>query len=357
MSYRFGFVIVMEKGELEAKTTLLVESIRRLPSLQTCPIFVVQPRAGELPSHTSASLLARLNSHYIYADLNKTWRHHGPMNKVYASALVEPYVEDTVETLLFLDSDLLFVTEPDGLALQGEEIAAVAPIAQQRVGKVGQLVEEPLNGYWQMIYDACGVKGSPEWFVTTTIDHRRILPYFNSGVVAVRPTAGIFRKWQENVERVAKDPRSQQYGEKSREFFFLDQTMLAGTLTAELAANQIRVMDHHFNYPLPAHNLLPSTSRVSHLEEISILHYHAAFSNLYWMDDIQVAEPLASWLLSRLPLRPKLRMNRSAILYFTSHWLSRLPGRRQHHQLIRHLPGLHKTLPTVVESQKSDQWE
>jgi hypothetical protein len=118
---------------------------------------------------------------------------------------------------------------------------------------------------------------------------------------------------------------------------------------AELSASQIRVMDHHYNYPLPAHNLLPPGIHVERLDEISILHYHAAFSNLYWMDEIQVSESMAPWLLRRLPLRPKLRMKRSAILLLTSHWLSRLPWRRQHHQLVSRLPGLYKTIPDVAK--------
>jgi hypothetical protein len=344
MKHTFGFVIVMEQGDLEAKTALLVESIRRQPALAACPVFVVQPRSGPPPAPATLATLAKHDAHFVYADLNRSWRRHGPMNKVYAAALVESFVEQTVETLVFLDSDVVVVTPPDGLALTGAEVAAAAPIAQWQVGKAGQLVGELLNPYWAMIYEVCGVRELPDWHVTTTIDRRRMLPYFNSGVVAVRPAYGIFRKWLENVERAAQDKRARQLSTDSLEFFFFDQTMLAGTLVAELTREQVRVLEHRYNYPLPAHHLLPDGVRVRRLEDVSIVHYHAAFSNLYWMDEIEIAEPLASWLRGKLPLRPRLRLTRAASLLLTSHLLSRLPLRRRHHAWVRYIPGIRKTL-------------
>jgi hypothetical protein len=346
VSVALGFVIVVEHGDLEAKTTLLVESIRRVESLNDAPIFVVQPRRGEPVSARTLALLNRHDVEYIFTNLNSTWRTHGPMNKVYASALVEPYVEDHVDTLVFLDSDVLMVAPPVNLPLREGQVAGVTPIAQQRTGKVGQPAGEPVDDYWRVIYDACGGNGVPDWSVTTTIDRQQILPYFNSGVVAVRPEFGICRTWQDNIERVAKDPRMQPFL-TGREFFFLDQTMLAGTLTAELSQQQIRIQDHVYNYPLPAHNLLPVGVRAARLDDLSIIHYHAAFSNLYWMDEIDVSDALRSWLLERLPLRPKFRMKRSAILELTSYWLSRLPGRPVHHRLVARVPRLRGTLPAT----------
>jgi hypothetical protein len=338
----FGFVIVMERGDLEAKACLLVESIRRLPALQHSLIYVVQPRAGPRPDAATLRLLERHEVEYLTADLNQTWRRHGPMNKAYASALVEPLVEQRVETLVFLDTDVLVVTEPVGLALTSEE-AAVAPIAQWRVGQIGQLVDAPLTPYWEMIYTACGAS-IPDWSITTTIDRRPMLPYFNSGVVAVRPPRGLFRQWQENAERLGRDPQAQSLAADSREFFFLDQTVWAGTIIAELKREQVRVLSHRYNYPLPAHHLLPEGERARTLEDISLVHYHALFSNLYWMDDIPVSESLASWLLRRLPLRPQFKRTRTSTLLLASHWLSRLPLRRYHHRIVRRLPGIRTTV-------------
>jgi hypothetical protein len=161
----------------------------------------------------------------------------------------------------------------------------------------------------------------------------------------VRPDRAIFRQWRENAERLSHDARGRSLPHNSPEFFFLDQTTLAGTLVAQLSREQIRIQNHRYNYPLPAHYLLPDRIRIAALEDISIVHYHALFSNLYWMDAIDISEPLVSWLLRRLPLRPRLRLTRSSALLFTSHVLSRFPLRQHHHRVISRIPGIRKTVP------------
>jgi hypothetical protein len=98
-----GFVIVVENGDLEAKITLLVESIRRLPTFSDYPIYVVQPRRGKPPSRRTLDFLANQRAVFVLNDLNRTWRHHGPMNKVYASALIESWVGRAVDTFVFLN--------------------------------------------------------------------------------------------------------------------------------------------------------------------------------------------------------------------------------------------------------------
>jgi hypothetical protein len=349
MIHKFGFVFVMEQGDLEAQTTLLVESIRRLASLRDSPIVVVQPRRGPPPSPASLSLLAENHVEFISGDFNQAWRRHGPMNKAFASALAEAELEQSVETLVFLDSDTLFVSEPDGLELTGPHVAGATPIAVWRVGRVGQLRDEPLTPYWKLLYENCGVTEIPNWHVTTTLDQRQMLPYFNSGVVATRPSYGIFRKWKANAERLALNPTAQNFHSESREFFFLDQTVLAATLVAELSQEQFRVQSHRFNYPLALHQVLPEGIRAVTLDDITIVHYHKAFWNLYWKDKIELLEPLSPWLSSRLPLRPKARWRRPSILLLTSHLLSKLPFRRQHRRILRHIPGLRRTVDFVKE--------
>ena len=94
---RLGFVIIMEQGNLEYQTLLLVESIRRLPTLQKCPLYVVQPRAGRRPSErTLRGLAQHHDALFVFGDLNRTWRHSGTMNKAYATALARKLASQRV---------------------------------------------------------------------------------------------------------------------------------------------------------------------------------------------------------------------------------------------------------------------
>jgi lipopolysaccharide biosynthesis glycosyltransferase len=345
MKQKLGFVLVVEHNDLEPKSTLLVESIRRYEALKLAPIYVVQPRTGPPPSKACLSSLAQNGAVFIFADLNREWRRHSMMNKVYASALVEELVENKVQTLVFLDSDVLVTSGPDGIELNGEEAVAVAPIAEWRLGQMGQPVDEPITQIWELVFDVCGVKWPPSWQISTMIDKRVIFPYFNSGVVAVQPTLGIFRKWRENANRLAQDERAHKIPENSRDYTFLDQTTLAGTLLAELPREKIRVLSHRYNYPLHAHNVMPEEVRAKALEDIHFVHYHGHFSNLYWMDDIQVSEPFKAWLLARIPFRPRLQLKRSNFIQLISHLASRFPFRPIHHRWMHYLPGFRRTVP------------
>jgi hypothetical protein len=119
---------------------------------------------------------------------------------------------------------------------------------------------------------------------------------------------------------------------------------LASTLLAELSQEQMCVQDHRYNYPLPAHYTLPDEARAKAFEEIRIVHYHFVFTNLYWMDDLPVSEPFASWLTDRLPLPIAPRLTRSSVLLYTAQQLSRLPFRRQHRRIVSRIPGIRKSL-------------
>lgn len=303
VTHQLGFVTIMEPGNLEYQTDLLIESIRRLPSLRACPIYAVQPRRGAAPSQRSLTIMADHDVQFIAADLNRSWRNHGPMNKVYAGAYIESLVERMVDTLVFLDSDLLFVDAVDELVLRDGEVAAAKPV-DFRV--LGQPVDQPITPYWEMIYQNCGVEEPPSWQVTTSIDRRPILPYFNDGVVAVRPTAGIFRRWRENVERLARDERARRFQPNTDPFLFLDQAMFAGTLLAQLSRDQIRLLDRRYNYTLVSRSA-PAELRINRLDEVAIVHYHKSLYSMDWMQDIDVPAPLATWLQSRLPLKRRHR--------------------------------------------------
>jgi len=345
MTGTIGFVTVVESGDLESQAVFLVESIRRLPELRDSPIYVVQPRLGRPVSQKTLRHLSALDALFVSKDLNRTWRHHGLMNKVYASAPVESWVEGELDTLVLLDTDTVVIDALDALRLSSPYSVAATPEHSWEIAeRIGQPIDTPLSPFWQMIFDNCHVNMPIDWSVRTIVDECQILPYFNSGVVAVKPERGIFRTWRENVERLATDERARRLVPGSPEFFFVEQSMLAGTVLGTVPHEEIQVLDARFNYPFPSHKLLPAGTRVAQLDDASIVHYHDKFFNLYWMDDVAVSAPLAGWLRSRLPLRPRVRRKRVSALYLSSWLLSQAPMRRRHRHLAYRVPRLRNTL-------------
>ena len=301
---RLGFIIIVEQGNLEYQTLLLVESIRRLPALQQSPIYVVQPRAGRRPTERTLRSLAQHDAAFIFGDLNRTWRRSGTMNKVYASAYVEALTEHTLDTLVFLESDTVLISPPDDLVLSGREVVAAVPIHKLNVA---QRVDSPVSPYWHMIYENCAVRRTPDWHVTTVVDQHDVLPYFNDGVIAVQPSAGIFRQWRDNAERLARDERALNMPADSEEYFFVNQALFSGTLLGQLSREQIRILDHTYNFTLVSRTSPAQHVRVSALDDVKIFHYHRALYSSDWMKEVTASEPLEAWFRSRLPLRRQRR--------------------------------------------------
>jgi lipopolysaccharide biosynthesis glycosyltransferase len=158
-----------------------------------------------------------------------------------------------------------------------------------------------------MIFENCDVTQAPDWSVTTVLDRHEVLPYFNDGVLAVTPSAGIFRRWRDNAERLAQDARALSIHPDSNQFFFLDQAIFAGTVLGQLSQEQVKILPHAYNFTLVSRESPAQHAHVSSIDEVTILHYHRAFYSLDWTHEIEISEPLAGWFRSRLPLRRQRR--------------------------------------------------
>lgn len=300
MGAPLAYMLIAEAGDLERKALLLVESIRAFGGrYREAPVWVVQPRAGGRLSARTSTRLAGLGAVFLRAELNTTWRDYPLANKPYAAALVEELLEGSIDTLALLDSDTLVLRSPDELVLRPGETVAVRPVDEMLVGAPAT---EPAGAFWEMLYDTCGVASEAAWTVTTTVDRQAIRAYFNSGLVAVRPGAGLFRRWRDNVERLAARRHDGAFLRTPQERWFLEQACFAATVLATTPRSAVRLLGVAYNYPLHKQSVLPDDARLDRLDQIAVLHYHRAFHGLSWMRGIEVGSPYAAWLRERLPL-------------------------------------------------------
>jgi hypothetical protein len=301
MAGELTFVLVAEAGDLERKAALLVDSIRTFAGpLRDCPVWVVQPRPGKGLSQEVLDRFARHDVVFVSANLNRTWRDYGLANKVHAAAFVESLVAGKTGALALVDSDMLFLRPPEQLLLDGPEAVAARPV--DGVG-VGLPSGKPVDDYWRLHFDTCGVDESRLWDLETTVDRHPVRAYFNSGLVSVRPSRGVFQRWRDNLERLAQDERVGRIPPDSPGSFFLEQASLAATVLANVPCAEVKLLDWRYNYPLRRHASLPRETRASFLDELVAVHYHKWFYNLAWTKVIPVREPVRSWLMGRLPLQ------------------------------------------------------
>jgi hypothetical protein len=158
------------------------------------------------------------------------------------------------------------------------------------------------EAYWAELYRICGVEKLG--FVQTVIDHRRIRPFFNSGLVAVRRSAGLFRRWRADFFNLTGaghvSPLTGMAG--------MDEFSLAAVLGGVI--DRVRLLDGRYNYPLEP-GLRPELRepfRRAQLHELVHVHYRFYFTKPGFLQTLE--PPLdpesetVAWLNQYLPLKP-----------------------------------------------------
>jgi hypothetical protein len=291
-----AFLICVEHGRLESEAILLVESLRAWGGAHAdAPVYAFAPRPDFRPEAATVERLKELGCVVVDEPLVDRFADRPTFNKVAVCGWAERELDH--ETLVFTDTDCVFIGEPRELA-EGDWVAAMRPVDRRIAGSRGKGRGEP---YWRKMYEALGVKERP--FVRTTVGHMKIRAYWNSGLIAVRRDAGLFGAWMPTLERLYEadlvDERWPQ---------FMDQISWA-MVTADVH-DRVRILSDAYNYPLRHRQSLSGGAIDLDLAEMVHLHYRLWF---HMPDSLAKVEPPFDpagdryrWLAERLPLQPEV---------------------------------------------------
>ena len=121
--------------------------------------------------------------------------------KVFAAAAAESLARGQADYLAWMDSDSIVVSEPKALLLSDGKDLGYRPVDHTLIGSP---YDAPIDRFWESIYRHCGVpesRGFP-FPMVTSVDERRIRPYFNAGLLVVRPERGLLQSWRERFHRL-----------------------------------------------------------------------------------------------------------------------------------------------------------
>ncbi len=264
MSESIAFILCTEGGgQLEQESLLMVESFRKFTgSFRDAPIYSFQVRDKWDVSPKTVSQLEALGVKHQKVVLNTKYSNYPLANK----PLLCAYVEQTIDAdiLVFLDSDLVFFSEPKEFQLQREYDVGIRPEHHKMIGSEGLV--DPNDEYWMRLYSIAGVR-EPNHFVTTTVDRKKIRAFWNSGVVAVRRKQGIFTAWKQTIEELLEENTI-----ITQENWYYEQSALSAAICA--TTNRVYQFSPGYNYPVHSHNEMPKTERFSSFEEIVCIHDH-----------------------------------------------------------------------------------
>jgi hypothetical protein len=263
MSQSIAFIMCTEGGQLEKEALLMVKSFRKYAgNLKDSPVhsFHVREQNGVSPETVNA--LKFLGVEHKKIVLNTKYPDYPLANK----PLLCAYAEQTLDAdiLVFLDSDLVFFSEPKEFFLPPSYDIGIRPEHHKMIGSEGP--SDPNDDYWVHLYNLAGVRDT-ELFVTTTADQKRIRAFWNSGVVAVRRQAGIFTAWQQTLEKLLQEGAT-----INQENFYFEQSALSATICA--TTRNIWKFSPGYNYPIHSHNQLKDSERLSSFDEIVCIHDH-----------------------------------------------------------------------------------
>jgi hypothetical protein len=270
----------------------LIESLRVFGGdLSGCPVWLFEAD----PLGVSCQELASPDVQIIPLAVPEQLLGYEFGDKVCACARAEELAADRARSLAWIDLSCLVVNPPAHYLLDGQFDAAVRPV---HIRNVGLRVDDPLDAYWRKVYETVGVKDI-RFTVESFVDCQPLRAYFNTHSFAINPAAGLLRRWLACFERLVVDQAFQAGAcTDVNHRVFLHQAVFSALLAAPLDSDRIRILPPGYNYPYNLQASLPHTRRAKALNDLVTFTYEDRSIDPAEIDDIEVHEPLRSWLSS-----------------------------------------------------------
>jgi hypothetical protein len=308
-------VACVEAGELEPKTIRMVESLRRFGGrFADVDVIAVTPRLGPPLSAETRRRLDELGVRHVKARPQTRYVWHHYMNKAQAVMAAEQATE--ADSILWIDSDIIFLREPNELELpRGIDFVASAPDTGL-IGSSGS--DDPHDAFWSRCASLIGKDvGDLPWL--TTGDGYRIRFYWNAGLFVYRRSSWFGREFVSDFERAMVDGVARNHAQVHG----MDQVILG--LTVLRLGLEWRAIPDTSNFPVLS--FLPDNFDPAKVEPVTVLHYHDSMSPDLMpklLETLRPAHPeVHDWLASLGPVvdpvsRPRqwvregLRLKRAA---------------------------------------------
>lgn len=279
MSSPLTFVCCIESGPLEFQTTRLVRSIRKWGGeYANSPILAVTPRKG-CPLHSeTVRLLKESNVQHVQRNVEDPYRWFGYLNKAKALEIAE--TEAQTDQIVWVDSDVMIIDQPDDLILEAGIDIAACPTSKT-VATQGP--SDPNEAYWQAMCDLFNISLDQLGWTTTVDKNQKIRGYYNSGVLPFRRGLGFGSGYrQTNMKALLDGPVHPEAG-----IFYTDQV----ALSLEIASKGMRCRELAMTHNLTMRPEL-EYSDAAVLSETTIIHHRGSMFPESWQRFLEILDPV-----------------------------------------------------------------
>ena len=290
MNDKIVFLTMVHSPAEKTGAKLLIQSLRQFGrEMSQCPFWIFETDQA----HGSCTDLIPLNVEVFQLEENNATKHYIFSSKVSACHQAERMAPPKTKALVWMDTNCLIVQPPLLFDLGDSFDAAVRPV---HIRNVGLTRKDPLDEYWRGVYSAIGMDDLPG-AVDSFVDGQHLRPYFNSHAFAINPALGLMRKWSEKFDSLVCDRDFQKRACKDDlHQIFLFQAILSALLATSIPSERLRILPTTYNYPYNLHDRVPARKRAQSLNELVCFTYEDRVIQPDAVTDIQIHEPLRSWL-------------------------------------------------------------
>jgi hypothetical protein len=287
------FLTLVSTVDQRSHARLLIDSIRSFGGpLRHSPVWVFEADPQEAPCKD----LEHVDVQVLPLTVPDTVRRYWFAGKVYACARAEEMAAPRVRSLIWISYDCLIIQPPLLFDLASAFDAAVRPVHARNVGLPAA---GPVDDFWKKVYEAVGVQ-DVEVTVESFVDAQHLRAYFNSHAFAVNPAKGLLRRWFECFESLVCDLEFQSGPcQDVQHQVFLHQAVLSALIATSLDLRRVRILPLEYSYPYNLHQSVPVERRARALNDLVFIAYEDRALDPGVVDDIEIDEPLRSWLSAR----------------------------------------------------------
>jgi hypothetical protein len=279
---------------------LFIESLREFGGeLAEAPFIALTPnQAGEF-SKEIEKRFKRLRIERLPFEMNEEAFKFPFAALVYAAAKAEALLQREAETLVWLLSDTLVINPPTAFYLPKGIKLAYRPVHHTLIGSV---YDQPLDEFWSLVYKHCQVPEERVFPMETCVGDNTVRPYFNAGMLVVRPKVGLFTTWWDRFEALYRHPDFTPFYEKDERYaIFIHQAVLAGVALVLLEKGEMVELPPTINYPLNLHHSeMPPKLQPATLNDLVTCRTEGIENLKNNLKGLEVREPLKGWLDKQL---------------------------------------------------------
>lgn len=283
----------------EANALLMIESIRDFGGdLSRSPVWCFVPDFGKKPSESFKQRMAELNAELIPFEIELEVARFFFAADIRAAALAESMVVNKTNILVWLSSNTIILKEPGAFLLAEDKSLGYRPVHHTNIGS---LYDKPPDMFWSLVYRHCDVPVEHVFPMKTHVDENILRPYFNAGIMSVRPDKGLLRKWHDKFFEVYQAPEfTKLYEGDERYVIFIHQALLSGIILSMFAPDDIEELPRTYNYPLHLYEEDISTHRPSSLDELVLVRHEGLNKISQWIEKIPGCGEFKKWFEARV---------------------------------------------------------